>query len=680
MTILKKMICLVLSLAISISMLSTVAVASDSEVSPEVSPIDMTNFDTIGWTNEDMVYIPPESESEPPIEALSIDILEANDNLYRVREEEGEDLYTVVYRNTNTGLNTAYIFDHPVKYADEAGIIRDIDTQITPYYGRSDGIGYSSENNSIKVYYPTTFISGANLTATYNNYYVSTGIPQTNAENCIAANAQVGEEATETEFNKSYIEYDNAFGPETRLRYYTTYGGYKEQIVLEKFGGTSQFTFVINTGGLIPQVTESGGISLSDAITGEYVASIAPILVYDSGLNQTINNYYELTPFENGTYYLTLHIDEEFLASPLTSYPVTIDPTFTFNVGSATQDAVVYSGVPSVSLGDNHYHHIGYCDDTYKVGYLLVKFPALQNSTFFNKLSDARINSVTYNVQKVGGNTSSSASLSAYYYSGNAWSESSITYNSANVANNTGSLISTVSMRYNGWYSFDITKAAKAWKNGSYSYSKGIVIKNTTNNSSSTYDRVLASREYGGINTSYMPYVTVVYSNAYTSSAFSSADAAAKDFATSIYSSGMYVRFEYCAAIYRSGSNYYYTNVQIESPHGCPNININVPSGTTYIGYIHTHPNSDDFSSADKSYAENSGGNAYVVTPSAQIKRYNYVSKTITTVASSFEWHPLTDSERSALVNKCQSAWNAHLSQACGFGCSSKPWPNPNFS
>ena len=106
------------------------------------------------------------------------------------------------------------------------------------------------------------------------------------------------------------------------------------------------FAFVLNTGMLIPQITESGGISLSDPDTGETVASIAPILVYDSNLRQTISNYYELTPLENGTYYLTVNVDKDFLASPLTSYPVTIDPTFTFNVGSSTQDAIVYSGAP----------------------------------------------------------------------------------------------------------------------------------------------------------------------------------------------------------------------------------------------------------------------------------------------------------------------------------------------
>ena len=667
----------ILSFFLSLSLLATLMLPVSTAASDDVSPIEMTNFDTIGWSNDDMVYTP---DVDAPIEALSLDILEADDSLYRVREEE-EDLYTVVYRNSNTNLNTAYIFQHPVKYIDDNGVVHDIDTSISPYFGSEDGIGYSSEHNSIKVYYPTNFFSGSALTAMHDGYRVSIGIPS--AINTIGgsiSDAEVGSETTETEFDKDYIEYENAFGPETLLRYYTTYNGYKEQIVLASSNAPSEFTFIMNTGVLTPQITETGRISLSDPETGEIVASIASILVYDQNLKQTIDNYYELTPIENGTYLLTLHIDEEFLNAPSTIYPVTVDPTFTFNVNTSTNDAIVYSGAPSAALGDNHYHHVGYCDDTYKIGYLLVKFPSLQNSTFFNKLSNTRINSVTYNVRKSGGSTSSSATLTAYYYTGNSWSESSVTYNSANVASNTGPSISSVSMRANSLYSFNITSAAKAWKDGTYSYSKGIVIKNTTNNSSSTYDRVLASTEYGGVNSSYMPYVTVVYRNGYTSGAFTSADAAAKDFATAIYSSGMYVRFEYCAAIYRSGSNYYYTNVQIESPHGCPNININVPSGTTYVGYIHTHPNSESFSPSDKSYAESTRGNAYVVTPQRKIYRYNYASKTETTVATSFDWHELTDSERTTLVNNCRSAWNSHLAQGCDFGCSTKTWPNPDFA
>lgn len=373
MSNLRKFLSLSLSLSLLVTLLLPVSAAASAA---DVSPVEMANFDTIGWSNDDMVYSPP-ADSEPPIEALSLDMLEANDNLYRVREDES-DLQTIVYRNSDTNLNTAYIFQHPVKYIDDTGTIQDINTGISPYSGNDPGVGYSSENNSIKVYYPTNFFSGSDLTSVYNGYRISIGIPSAaNAIDAAAADAAVGSETTETGFDKDYIEYENAFGPETALRYYTTYDGYKEQIVLTSSNTPSVFSFIIDVGTLTPQITETGRISLSDLDTGETVANIASILVYDQNLNQTINNYYELTPIENGTYLLTLHIDEAFLEAPSTTYPVTIDPTFTFNVNSSTNDAIVYSGAPSAALGDSHYHHIGYCDNTYKIGYLLVKFPSL---------------------------------------------------------------------------------------------------------------------------------------------------------------------------------------------------------------------------------------------------------------------------------------------------------------
>lgn len=98
----------ILSFFLSLSLLATLMLPVSTAASDDVSPIEMTNFDTIGWSNDDMVYTP---DVDAPIEALSLDILEADDSLYRVREEE-EDLYTVVYRNSNTNLNTAYIFQH----------------------------------------------------------------------------------------------------------------------------------------------------------------------------------------------------------------------------------------------------------------------------------------------------------------------------------------------------------------------------------------------------------------------------------------------------------------------------------------------------------------------------------------------------------------------------------------
>ena len=49
MTILKKIASLLLSLAIVITVLPTAALASALDFGSEVSPIDMVDFDTIGW-------------------------------------------------------------------------------------------------------------------------------------------------------------------------------------------------------------------------------------------------------------------------------------------------------------------------------------------------------------------------------------------------------------------------------------------------------------------------------------------------------------------------------------------------------------------------------------------------------------------------------------------------------
>ena len=146
MSNLRKFLSLSLSLSLLVTLLLPVSAAASAA---DVSPVEMANFDTIGWSNDDMVYSPP-ADSEPPIEALSLDMLEANDNLYRVREDES-DLQTIVYRNSDTNLNTAYIFQHPVKYIDDTGTIQDINTGISPYSGNDPGVGLTDSERTALV-------------------------------------------------------------------------------------------------------------------------------------------------------------------------------------------------------------------------------------------------------------------------------------------------------------------------------------------------------------------------------------------------------------------------------------------------------------------------------------------------------------------------------------------------
>lgn len=47
------------------------------------------------------------------------------DHTQRLRDEEGDDLNKLVYRNRD-GSKTMYLYDHPVEYRDERGQVQDI--------------------------------------------------------------------------------------------------------------------------------------------------------------------------------------------------------------------------------------------------------------------------------------------------------------------------------------------------------------------------------------------------------------------------------------------------------------------------------------------------------------------------------------------------------------------------
>lgn len=684
----RRILSIILSL-VMVLMTSTSVYATSNE----------QNLDTQILHEEGVYSIDPENI----IDALSIEDLESQNCIERIPELE-EDLHSVVYECAD-GNYAAYIFQYPVKYVDSTGEIKDISTSIkssanvaTSGTIQNNSIAqlkneyaYSSEENSIKVFYSDDLASSSSaIVATNPDWTVGLApyIPATNSSGISTTlytenNTQINAKAASENDIFRGIEYEGVFDNNVSLYYQTTYTGYKELIEIKSPISQNTFQFVLTTGGLLPEVSESGEILLLDPSTDQTVASFAQLYVYDSSdvPLYTLENSYEIEPIKAnaGLYLVSIEIDAEFLTDANTTYPVIVDPTFSFNTSSAINDAPVYSGVPSSAQGANYYNHVGYADSSYGTGSLLVKFPALKSSTLFNGLSDSRINSVTFNVRKVGGSNSYTSTLRAYRYTGSSWNESTVTYNSAAIDSYTGSLVSSVSMTSNTWYSFNITSAAKAWKNGTASYDSGLVIKNATNTTSNSYDRVLASVEYGkSIDSSYMPYITIVYNNGSTSAGFSSANLAARDFAQSVYSSSEYARIEYAATIYSLNGKYYYYNVHSGEPHSV-SVSESVPSGATYVAYIHTHPNSENFSTADKNVAKSFGGYAYVVTPSYSVKRYATSTDTTTTPYTDLTIYPLTSSEKSTLKSSLSSTWYGHLVDGVcpnGFGCENKTWPN----
>ena len=310
------------------------------------------------------------------------------------------------------------------------------------------------------------------------------------------------------------VEYEGVFGEGTTLRYRPLYSGFKEDLILQQYTGIHEFSFTVNAGDLVA-VAANGGIDFLDPLTGETVAQMSPVFVYDSyegertaeNPHNSFDNELRVSQEPDGTYTVTVVADEAFLKDPETVYPVVIDPTYTFDVGaSGIEDVPVYSGRPKYNHGGNYYNHVGYVNSTYGVGRLLVKFPGLWNDSRF-KSSSTKISSVTYYNYSLGGGSSST--ISVYQYTGPGWTESTAKCNIINW-NGYTDLQDSRTVGY-GWYSFDITGAAKKWKTNSTLAGQGLMLKNS-NESSATYDIPLASAEYVD-NTSRRPYVTVEYTD-----------------------------------------------------------------------------------------------------------------------------------------------------------------------
>ena len=311
------------------------------------------------------------------------------------------------------------------------------------------------------------------------------------------------------------VEYEGIFGPHTTLRYTPTFGGFKEDIILSRNIGVNEFSFVVDAGELMAALSE-GGIDFLDPLTGESVARMSSVFIYDSFAGErtaenphnSFNNTISFVQRDDGYYLITIAADQDFLNDPDTVYPVFIDPSTTFNVGSSgIEDVPIYSGRPRYNHGQNTYNHIGYVDSNYKVGRLLVKFPGLRNDSRFTN-TNHQLTNVTYYNYSLGGSTGTT--ISAYRYMGAGWTETGAKCNII-TWNGYTDLQDSKTVGSGGWYGFNITRAAQLWQTSSSTASLGLMLKNS-NESSASYDKPFASAEYTAVS-GRTPYVQVTYTD-----------------------------------------------------------------------------------------------------------------------------------------------------------------------
>ena len=397
----------------------------------------------------------------------------------RLMEEETLDTY--VFQNSD-GTKSVYYMEADVKYIATDGSIRNKDISLV-----SVADGYTMRENDVQLLLPREAADG--ISVSHSGYNVQL-IPQ-------------GGEGTAVLGDNS-IAYKDYYGEGTLLRYTPTLFGVKEDIILAAYTGINSFQFVLETDGLYLYESENR-YYLAESEYEEVAFYLGQIVVYDAMGCPSAGTMTVETVTEGQAYLLTVSADVDFLTAPTTVYPVTIDPTITVKdtmAGGVIIDAPIFSGYPNMNFGGFLYNKIGYCDEAYGIGRVVVKLNGLLDNEMFQAMDPEYIEKVEFYAMDDG---SGYTNINLHPLTENStWTESSITWNNVGAY---GPVVDTKQMGHTNWTAFDITALAKQWKSGEQNGQCGFILIGTEEE---TKRMTLRSCEYG--TGDYWPYVKVDYS------------------------------------------------------------------------------------------------------------------------------------------------------------------------
>ena len=388
---------------------------------------------------------------------------EANDYVGRVKEDE-TDLYTLIFKS-NDGSNTMRVFSHPVKYIDERGETRDISLKIAQ---NKDGT-FSAVDHMINANFSSSTEGEIEIALGYDNVEIemkASGTPG------LSRNAVLSED-------KRSLTY--SFDDKTSYVYSLTYLGIKENIVVSEYTGQTEYKFILRTNGLHP-IKIADSIFLADE-NGKIKASIGDIIIFTADeKNNTIGDLLFDTVIENLEYTFTISLDEAFLKSEKTLYPIIIDPTIEIsydnNGTGAIEDVTINSLTDSDPLSWSLFVGLR---ETYGIARVLMRFPNLNIPVKFDPL----ILSAQVEIRDLLCQGDEDITVYCYSYSENAptWSESGSVSWSYVGTSYVDSYLDSHLVSYGQGnvapqrYGFNITSLVKLWADGVKSPEKGIVFK-----------------------------------------------------------------------------------------------------------------------------------------------------------------------------------------------------------
>jgi len=486
-----------LAMVMILSLFTGMASAEEGEAESE------TNLQT--QTNETDNTLTLQPITAEDYESFSIrkapDIISAaeiaeNGYIGRVASQE-KDLYTLVFKNSN-GSYTKKIYSHPVKYVDDTGVVRDISLEL----GQNKDGSFSTASHEIVTTFKKNPVNG--ITIDYKDVSIRM-VPALTGNKAPAA--------TISSDNKK-ITYN--LDSTTAYVYELTYAGYKEDIVVKKYTGQTEYTFKLFTNGLtLEKINET--YCLTDS-NGEVKATIGDVIIFTADeRNNTFGSMTYETVRQNQEYIITIHVDADYLKDPNTVYPIRIDPTieikYANNGAGAIEDVTLNSNAGSD--GSSTSLLIGK-RNTYGISRVLLKVPAL---TFDAIPYAASITSATIAIRDIMCQ-SSSLDIYCHKFLGGTWTESTASWSSVN-PNNYGSYLDMYTVSYSNGvaqptdhsYAFDITSLVREWYSSSSAQNMGVIFKAADEVENATAHN---HKTFGSYSSNYRPVFTLVY-DMYTS-------------------------------------------------------------------------------------------------------------------------------------------------------------------
>lgn len=422
------------------------------------------------------------SDSDIP-KLLNVSKVKSQNHVARLRFEE-TDMYSAVFENSDGTTRTMYISSDSLKYKDADGNICDKDLSITAINN-----GFAVEKTDTKLYFKDMTVTGVTLES--ENAHL-TMYP--------AKTSKVGSISPVINTAQNTVTYNDVFYRGIDVVYTPVSDGVKEDIVINNTNGINSFSFIVETGGHSLFTDEYEQLFV---INGEQekLFKFGDIFVYDNDGISTNGAYSVKTIIPNIRYEVIISVDADYLKNA--TYPVIVDPSISAFSGDTKNilDRTIYLSNDAVPGGYETYTTAGNYG-TYGTAATLIKTPGLYNSNLFIHNAD-KISSITLDVycKSIGSKVSG---VDAYAFTGNIWDEDTAattkTY-TKNIAAHGNQISGNVKS-----YRFDLSGFITAWKSGTASPEKGILL-NTTNYPT----KASIVHFYSSDSANYRPYVTITY-------------------------------------------------------------------------------------------------------------------------------------------------------------------------